>query len=52
MQRILDPLFVRVEGDHLLREPVTSVARAGLVIDVDRRSRLGVVLRLAAHKPN
>lgn len=51
IQRILDPLFVRVEGDHLLRDPVSSVTRAGLVIDMVRRSRLGLVMRLAAHKP-
>ena len=50
-QRLLDPLLVRYEGEHLLREPDTAVSAAGLVIDELTRSKLGIVLRLSAHKP-
>ena len=50
-QRLLQPLLLRLEGDHLLREPERSVQRAGLEIDLLERSKLGIVLRLQAHKP-
>jgi len=50
-QRLLDPLLVRYEGEHLLREPDTAASAAGLVIDELTRSKLGIVLRLSAHKP-
>src|SRR5437870_7757583 len=32
-QRLLDPLFVRVEGDHLLREPLNHLRAEGLEIE-------------------
>jgi len=51
VQRLLNPLLVRFQGDHLLREPETAVRDAGLVIHELTRSRWGIVLRLAAHKP-
>ncbi len=51
VQRLLDSLCVRLEGDHLLRTPEVAVTRAGLAVDVLHRSRLGIVLRLIAHKP-
>jgi len=50
-QRLLDPLLVRFQGDHLLRQPERAVRSAGLVVDELTRSRFGIVLRLAAHKP-
>lgn len=50
VQRLLDPLLLRLEGDHLLRHPEVAVAAAGLVVDVLERSRLGIMLRLVAHK--
>lgn len=50
-QRLLDPLLVRLAGDHLLREPDQAVRAAGLVIDELTRSKLGIVARLVAHKP-
>ena len=50
-QRLLDPLLVRVQGDHLLRQPERAVRSAGLVVNELTRSRFGIVLRLAAHKP-
>jgi len=51
VQRLFDPMLVRLQADHLLREPATAVRRAGLVIEQLERSRWGVVLRLAARKP-
>lgn len=50
-QRILEPAFLRLEGDHLLRQPEVRVTEAGLRIDHTHRSKLGLVLRLDAHKP-
>lgn len=51
-QAVLDPLFVRLHGDHLLRDPQHTVLAAGLNIDVLTRSRVGIVLRLTATKPD
>ncbi len=51
VQGLLDPLLVRLEGDHLLRRPELAVRTAGLAVHELRRSRLGIVLRLLAHKP-
>ena len=51
VQRLLDPLLVRFEGDHLLREPDVAVRDQGLVIDELSHSKWGIVARLAAHKP-
>ncbi len=51
VQRLLDPLLVRFEGDHLLREPDAAVRAAELITDELTRSKWGIVLRLTAHKP-
>jgi len=45
VQRLLDPLLVRFEGDHLLREPDTAVRAAGLITDELTRSKWGIVNR-------
>lgn len=50
LQRLLEPLFLRLAADHLLREPEDAVRRAGLVIEELVRSRAGLVLRLTARK--
>jgi ubiquinone/menaquinone biosynthesis C-methylase UbiE len=50
-QRVLEPLTVRFEGDHLLREPLEHVRAEGLIVDEVERSRLGIVERLAARRP-
>lgn len=50
VQRLLDPLTVRFEGDHLIREPLENVRAEGLEIDELKRSKWGIVERLAAHK--
>lgn len=51
VQRLLEPVFLRWEADHLLREPERRVAEAGLEVEHCQRSKLGLVLRLAARKP-
>lgn len=50
-QRVLDPVFVRFEGDHLLRRPAERAAAAGLAVDAMISSAWGITLRLSAHKP-
>lgn len=51
IQHLLDPLTVRFQGDHLLRQPDHAVRAAGLVIDELTRAKAGIVMRLTAHKP-
>ena len=51
LQRLLDPLFVRCYGDHLLREPLDHLAAAGFVVDRVERSKAGVIERLVARTP-
>ncbi len=51
LQRVLDPLTVLLEQDHLVREPLHNVENAGLVVERLERSKLGIVERLAALKP-
>lgn len=51
VQRLLEPITVRLEHDHLLREPLEYVEAAGLVVEQLERSRLGLVERLVARKP-
>ena len=52
VQRVLDPLAVLLDHDHLLREPLRHVEYAGLVVERLERSKLGIVERLAALKPS
>jgi ubiquinone/menaquinone biosynthesis C-methylase UbiE len=51
VERLLDPLFVRFEADHLLREPLDYLPHAGFEIDEVLRSKWGIVERLRARKP-
>ena len=51
VQRLLEPLAVRFEADHLLREPLDYVPSVGFVIDDVQRSKWGIVERLRALKP-
>jgi ubiquinone/menaquinone biosynthesis C-methylase UbiE len=50
VQRAVEPLFLRLEADHLLREPERRVAGEGLQIEECQRSKLGLVMRLVARK--
>jgi ubiquinone/menaquinone biosynthesis C-methylase UbiE len=49
-QRLLEPLAVRFEADHLLREPLDYLPSVGFVIDAVQRSKWGIVERLRALK--
>lgn len=49
----IDPAFQRWANDHLLRDPVPYLTRAGLVVDrVERRGAGRIVFRVLAHKPH
>jgi SAM-dependent methyltransferase len=51
MERLLDPLEVRLQADHLVREPLDHVLAEGLRVERLERQWLGVIERLAARKP-
>ncbi len=51
LQGILNPLFVLLEKDHLLREPLRHVEGSGLLVEHLERSKLGIVERLVARRP-
>jgi ubiquinone/menaquinone biosynthesis C-methylase UbiE len=50
-QRLLEPLAIRFEADHLLREPLDYLPSVGFEIDEVQRSKWGIVERLRAFKP-
>jgi ubiquinone/menaquinone biosynthesis C-methylase UbiE len=51
VQRLLDPLAVRFEADHLLREPLEHLRAEGFEIERLERSKWGIVERVVARKP-
>ena len=51
VQRFLDPLAVRFQADHLVREPLEPLRAEGFEIERVERSRLGIVERVRARKP-
>jgi ubiquinone/menaquinone biosynthesis C-methylase UbiE len=51
VERMLDPLSVRFQGDHLLRDPLDYLASAGFDVERAERSKCGIVERVAARKP-
>lgn len=51
VQRLLEPIFLRLEHDHLTREPLEHVRDAGFAVEEVQRSKLGIVERLLARKP-
>ena len=51
VQRLLDPLAVAFEGDHLLREPLDAFVAKGFEIERLERSKWGIVERVVARKP-
>ncbi|HEV2059100.1 MAG TPA: class I SAM-dependent methyltransferase [Solirubrobacteraceae bacterium] len=50
-QRALEPLFLRFEHDHLMREPLEHLRACGFAVERLERSKLGIVERVAARKP-
>lgn len=52
VQRAIDPLTVRFEGDHVTREPLDHLRREGFTIDELERLKWGIVERVSATKPS
>jgi ubiquinone/menaquinone biosynthesis C-methylase UbiE len=50
VQRLLDPLAVRFQADHLIREPLDYLEREGFELERVERSKWGIVERGAARK--
>lgn len=50
-QRVLEPLSVRFEADHLLRDPIDHLEAVGFEIEELERSKWGIVERVFARKP-
>jgi len=50
-QRLFQPLTLRLEADHLLRDPRTYLTQAGFALDEEHRAKAGIVFRLVARKP-
>ncbi|MBV8733787.1 MAG: class I SAM-dependent methyltransferase [Solirubrobacterales bacterium] len=50
-QRLLEPLFLRFEHDHLTRDPLDYLETEGLEIQTVDRLKWGIVERAAARKP-
>jgi ubiquinone/menaquinone biosynthesis C-methylase UbiE len=51
IERLLEPITLRLQADHLLREPLDQILAEGLEVERLERSWLGLVERLAARKP-
>ncbi len=51
IQRVLEPIAVWLEGDHLVREPLELLAAEAFQIEEIERSKLGIVERVSARKP-
>jgi ubiquinone/menaquinone biosynthesis C-methylase UbiE len=51
IERLLEPLMLRLYADHLLREPLEHVLAEGLEVETLQRSWFGALERLVAHKP-
>jgi ubiquinone/menaquinone biosynthesis C-methylase UbiE len=50
-QRLLEPLSVRFEADHLLRDPLDHLADEGFEVESVKRLKWGIVERVLARKP-
>lgn len=48
LQRLLEPLAVRIAADHLTREPLDYLAAEGFEIEQLERSKWGIVQRVVA----
>jgi ubiquinone/menaquinone biosynthesis C-methylase UbiE len=51
VEKLIEPLAVRFGGDHLTREPLEHLQAEGFTIDEVKRSRVGIVELVRAHKP-
>lgn len=50
-ERLLEPLFLRFEHDHLTRDPLDYLEFEGFEIEAVRRLKWGIVERVIARKP-
>jgi len=50
-QRVWDQFSVRLEGDHVMREPLDHLRAEGFAVEELERLKLGLVERVAARKP-
>jgi hypothetical protein len=48
---MLDPLSVRFQADHLVREPLEYLREEGFELEHLERSKWGIVERTIARKP-
>jgi ubiquinone/menaquinone biosynthesis C-methylase UbiE len=51
VERALDPLAVRWQGDHVCREPLDHLRAEGFQIQRQERLKLGIVERITARRP-
>jgi ubiquinone/menaquinone biosynthesis C-methylase UbiE len=51
IQRIIEPISIRFEADHLTREPLDYLVAEGFEIEELERSKWGIVERVGARKP-
>ena len=51
LQRVLEPVSVRFQADHLLREPRQLLRSAGFAVEHFESWKLGLVERISALKP-
>jgi ubiquinone/menaquinone biosynthesis C-methylase UbiE len=51
VERAIEPLMVRFEGDHLTREPMDHLEPVGFRVEQLERSKWGIVERVSALKP-
>jgi ubiquinone/menaquinone biosynthesis C-methylase UbiE len=51
VQRLLDPVSVRFEADHLMRDPLDYLAAEGFEIEAVERLKWGIVERVIARMP-
>ena len=51
VQRLLEPLSVRFEADHLLRDPLDYLSDVGFEVESVQRLKWGIVERTVARKP-
>ena len=50
VERLLNPLTVRLDGDHLVREPLDHLDAQRFQVERLERSKLGIVERVSARK--
>jgi hypothetical protein len=51
-QRLLDPLSIRFQADHITRDPLPYLTEAGFQVQTTRRAGFaGIVHRAVASKP-